>query len=132
MTADECLGPLHARAAEGLRLFNERKYFEAHEALEDAWREEPGRVRELYRGILQAAVVYLHITRLNYQGALKVYRRSQRWLRGWPEVCRGVRLGQLRRDLDLAVVEVQRLGPRRMEAFDLALLRPLEWSLESR
>jgi len=75
---DLCSAPLHPQAAEGLRLFNAGKYFEAHEALEDAWNAETGRVRELYRGILQIAVVYLHVTRGNYNGAVKVYGRSQR------------------------------------------------------
>src|ERR671924_1571204 len=62
---DSCNAPLHPRAAEGLRLFNAREYFEAHEALEDAWNAERGRIRDLYRGILQIAVVYLHVTRRN-------------------------------------------------------------------
>ena len=66
---DLCNSPLHRQAAEGLRLFNAGKYFEAHEALEDAWNAEKGKVRELYRGILQIAVVYLHVTRRNYRGA---------------------------------------------------------------
>ena len=44
---DSCNAPLHPRAAEGLRLFNAGKYFEAHEALEDAWNAEKGEVREL-------------------------------------------------------------------------------------
>ena len=86
--SDICQAPLHPQAAEGLRLFNAGEYFEAHEALEDAWNAETGRVRDLYRGILQIAVVYLHITRRNYNGAVKVYARSQRWVRDWPDVCR--------------------------------------------
>ncbi len=53
----------------GLELFNAREFFESHEALEDAWRAEPGPIRELYQGILQAAVSYLHITHQNYPGA---------------------------------------------------------------
>ena len=84
---DLCNAPLHPQAAEGLRLFNAGEYFEAHEALEDAWNAEPGKVRELYRGILQIAVVYLHITRGNYNGAVKVYARS---LKNTPNKTRAV------------------------------------------
>ena len=36
-----CNAPIHPQAAEGLRLFNTGEYFEAHEALEVAWLEEP-------------------------------------------------------------------------------------------
>ncbi len=125
----DCDGPLHPKAVEGLELFNSRRYFEAHEALEAAWREETSLIRELYRGILQAGVVYLHITRHNFAGAIEVYRRSQKWLTLWPEHCRGVTVGQLQRDLRRAVLEVQKLGPDRMAEFDLSLLKPVAYSL---
>jgi hypothetical protein len=122
---DDCLHALHPMAVEGMDLFNRGHYFEAHEALEAAWREETGPIRELYRGILQAAVVYLHISRGNYDGALKVYQRSLKWLIPWPEECRGVAVGQLRRDLKTVIDELRRLGPERIAAFDRALIKPV-------
>ena len=125
---DSCNAPLHPRAAEGLRLFNAGKYFEAHEALEDAWNAEKGEVRELYRGILQIAVVYLHITRRNYNGAIKVYARSQRWMQNWPEICRGIEVGKLRENAEAVITEVRRLGMEKISEFDNSMLRPVEWS----
>ena len=103
---DICNAPLHPQAAQGLRLFNAGHYFESHEALEDAWNAESGKVRDLYRGILQIAVTYLHVTRGNYNGAIKVYGRSLKWMQDWPEVCRGIRIGQLRRDAEAVINEV--------------------------
>lgn len=44
--------------------------------IEFAWRYEPGNDRQLYQGILQVAVVYLHIERGNYPGARKVIKRA--------------------------------------------------------
>jgi hypothetical protein len=126
MTTDPCRAELHPAAKEGLRLFNEGRYFEAHEALEEAWRAETESIREFYRGILQAAVVYLHITRNNYQGAVKVYERSRKWLRDWPDHCRGVNVKKLRQDLEQAIAEAQRLGPERLSSFDLSLLKRIE------
>lgn len=117
--------PLHPNALLGIRHFNKGEYFEAHEELETAWRAETDEIRDLYQGILQAGVTYLHITRGNYTGAVKVYRRSQRWLTKWPEICRGVDVGQLRRDLDAAIAEVRRLGPERLAEFDRSLLKPI-------
>ena len=124
-SSPDCEQPLHPKAIEGLDLFNRRSFFEAHESLEAAWREDATPIRELYRGILQAAVVYLHITRGNYPGALKVFQRSQKWLVPWPERCRGIEVGQLRRDLETAILQVQKLGPKRLSAFDPALLKPV-------
>ena len=125
--SDLCHAPLHPQAAEGLRLFNAGQYFEAHEALEDAWNEDQSKVRDLYRGILQIAVVYLHITRRNYNGAVKVYARSQRWVRDWPDVCRGIHVEELRRNAEAAINEVRRLGLERISEFDNSFLKPVRW-----
>ncbi len=125
---DTCNAPLHPQAAEGLRLFNAGHYFEAHEALEDAWNAERGRVRDLYRGILQIAVVYLHITRGNYAGAVKVYGRSQRWMKDWPDVCRGIQVQELRRNAATVMTEIQRLGREHIRDFDISSLKPISWT----
>ena len=125
---DLCNAPLHPQAAQGLRLFNAGHYFESHEALEDAWNAERGKVRDLYRGILQIAVTYLHVTRGNYNGAIKVYGRSQKWMQDWPEVCRGIRIGQLRRDAEAVINEVKRLGIENIRVFDRSLLKPVQWT----
>jgi len=122
-----CDAPLHPQAAEGLRLFNRGEYFEAHEALEDAWREETGKVRDLYRGILQVAVVYLHVRRGNTNGAIKVHARSRKWLKDWSPVCRGIDVEKLRADSEAVIREVKRLGMERMGEFDAALLKPVRW-----
>jgi predicted metal-dependent hydrolase len=125
LQSPDCEGPLHPKAIEGLELFNLGRYWEAHEALEAAWRAETSPVRELYRGVLQAGVVYLHITRRNYAGAMKVYQRSQKWLTLWPGTCRGIAIGQLQKDLQQAILEVQALGPDRLAEFNLSLLKPV-------
>ncbi len=126
----DCEGPLHPKAIEGLELFNQGKYWRAHEALEAAWREEQGSIRYLYQGILQAGVTYLHVSHFNYPGALKVYQRCMRWLEPWPEKCRGVEVGLLRRDLQAVIQEVNRLGPDNLNSFDLSLLKPVVYQIK--
>jgi predicted metal-dependent hydrolase len=127
MSAD-CVGPIHPAVIKCMQLFNAGEYWLAHEELEEAWNEENGAVRELYRAILQTAVVYLHITRTNYRGAIKVYGRVQKWITPWPDVCRGIEIGQLRRDLDTVMAEVKRLGPDRLAGFDRSLFKPVRWA----
>ena len=124
---DTCNAPLPPQAVEGFRLFNDGKYFEAHEALENAWNAEKGEIRNLYRGILQIAVVYLHITRGNYNGALKVYARSQKWLKDWSPICRGVHVDELRQNAENVINEVKRLGKAGIGQFDTALLKTIRW-----
>ncbi len=119
------MSSLHPRAIEGIHAFNDGDFFEAHELLEEAWLVEPGELRNLYRGILQAAVVYLHITRNNYEGAVKVYGRSQKWLAGWPDIVLGLDVTRLKTDLEAAIAEVQRLGPGQLDQFDKTFFKPL-------
>jgi len=125
---NSCNGEIHPKAIEGMYLFNLRKFFEAHEELEIAWNEEKSKVRDLYRGILQIAVTYLHITRGNYDGAIKVYKRSQRWLDGWNDVCRGINLKQFQADARNVMNEVERLGKERIGEFDIALFKAIQWT----
>jgi uncharacterized protein len=124
----DCQAPLHPRARAGLEYFNAREFFEAHEELEAAWRAESDPIRDLYRGILQVAVTYFHITRNNYEGAVVVYGRSQKWLTKWPEHCRGVNVARLRADLETVITEVRRLGPENLSKFDPRLFKEVEFT----
>lgn len=121
----DCDGPMHPRARQGILLFNQRNYFAAHEELEIAWRDESGRIRQLYQGILEAGVAYLHLERMNLAGAHKVFTRSMRWLREWPDMCRGMDIGQLRRDLEAIFAEASRLGPDRLHEIDRSFFKPI-------
>jgi uncharacterized protein len=123
-----CDGVLHQKAIEGMRLFNEGNFFDAHEELEIAWKEETGEVRDLYRGILQVAVTYLHITRGNYNGAVKVYERSLKWMQGWNDVCRGINVKKFRSDAEAVMREVERLGKGVIGNFDVSLFKPIHWN----
>lgn len=128
---DPCAEKLHPRAIEGLRLFNASEYFEAHEALELAWRQERGPIRELYRGILQVGVAYYHILRNNYRGACKMLQRCRPWLAPFPDRCRGINVEKLRRDSQAVEAELVRLGAERLSSLNRALLRPVEFTLET-
>lgn len=114
----ECEGSLHPDAQLGIERFNQRQFWFAHEALEDAWNAEADAIRDLYRGILQAAVVYYHLRKGNLRGAQKVYARSQKWLQGWDAVCRGVDVKKLRDDLDAALEKANALGVEKIADFD--------------
>ena len=128
VTSSDCVGSIHPAAIKGMQLFNAGKFWLAHEKLEEAWKEEKGAVRELYRAVLQTAVVYLHVTRDNYNGAVKVYGRVQKWIQPWPNVCRGIEIEQLRQDLEAVITEVMRLGPDRLADFDRSLFKPVRWT----
>ncbi len=71
----------------GIHEFNAGAFFEQHESLETAWRNEPGPIRHLYQGILQIGVAYYQIQRRNYIGAHKMFERAWQYLDALPDVC---------------------------------------------
>lgn len=89
--------PPSALAVEGFQAFNAGHYWEQHELLEGAWREESRPVRELYQGILQVGVALHQIEQGKWAGAIKLLRRGLNRLDWLPTVCMGVDLGAFRR-----------------------------------
>jgi predicted metal-dependent hydrolase len=125
--ATACQEPLSPAAVRGLELFNEGDYYEAHEVLEDAWNEDQGPGRDLYRAILQVAVAYLQIERGNYAGAVKMFLRSRQWFEPLPDVCRGIDLARLRADAAAVHEALIQLGPERIAEFDRTLFAPVRY-----
>lgn len=122
---NSCQGDLHPQAKIGIQLFNQGDYFKAHEALELAWRDEPGPVREVYRGILQIGVAYYHIQNENYAGAVKMFTRAKKWLAAYPPICRTVNLDQLKKDALTAERRLLELGSENLNQFERELLKPI-------
>lgn len=93
----EICSPFHR----GLGLFNTGDFFDAHEALEDAWRESPrGRpLRRHLQGMVQLAVAFHHQSRDNFTGARSVLDRALRNLIGADDSFPDLDLDRLRADL---------------------------------
>lgn len=122
-----CQEPLSELAIKGLDAFNQGGYFDSHEHLEDAWNEDSGPARELYRGVLQVAVAYLQIERDNYNGAVKMFMRARHWLEPLPDTCRGIDVARLKSDAETVHQTLLRLGPERLAEFDQSLFRPVHF-----
>ncbi len=121
-----CLETLPDLAASGIKKFNEGAFYACHDDLEEAWRQEPGSVRDLYRGLLQVAIAYYQIERGNYRGATKMLLRMRQWLSPMPPICQGVNVRQLLEDATAVQDAVTELGPSRISEFDFSLLKPVE------
>ena len=52
-----------------LKLFNNHKWYEAHDAFEDIWNVVDGDERQVIQGILQVAVSQFHLNTGNLNGA---------------------------------------------------------------
>jgi hypothetical protein len=60
--------------------FNSRHYFDCHETLEEIWHEEDGELREFYKGLIQLAAAFVHVSRGNAAGADRLLRTSMGYL----------------------------------------------------
>ena len=69
----------------GIDLFNQAKFFDAHEALEDVWRAAPAPEKKFYQGLIQAAVAFHHHSTGNHRGMRSVLERSIKNLTHAPE-----------------------------------------------
>lgn len=121
-----CLLPLHPKALDGIRLYNEGKYWYAHEALEDAWHAEPDPGRWLYQGILQAGFLYFHAKRGNAKGVFTMYERCRVWLWPWPDQYRSINVGKLKSDIELLVTSIVSLGHDHISELEPSLFTKIE------
>ena len=61
------------RYLQGIELFNEVEFFEAHDIWEELWADYQGPSRKFYQGLIQAAVCLHHFGNGNIRGAKKLY-----------------------------------------------------------
>jgi len=83
----------------GIELFNQARFFDAHEALEDAWRGALPEERLFLQGLTQVAVALHHHSTGNLVGARSVLERACRNLTECPDNFRDIDIAGLRRDL---------------------------------
>jgi hypothetical protein len=110
----------------GIEEFNRREFFECHEFLEDAWMEEPGRVRFLYQGILQVGVGFYHQQNGNWRGATGVLRSGIERLHEFEPETLGLDVAKLVRKSEQCLAELESLGRERVREFDAALIPKVE------
>jgi predicted metal-dependent hydrolase len=75
---------------QGIELFNEREFFEAHEVWEDIWHMAGGLKGEFYQGLIQCAVALEHYRRSNPRGVVSLYDSYRRHLKDVPDTFMGL------------------------------------------
>ncbi|NQS91989.1 MAG: DUF309 domain-containing protein [Chloroflexi bacterium] len=116
---------LNPEARKGIELFNQGNYIDAHEHLETAWMETVSPERDLYQGILQIGLAYYQITRGNYRGALKMFKRGQRNLGSLEDLMLGIQIAQLRDNAKIIEDELRQLGPENIKNIDHTQFQPV-------
>jgi uncharacterized protein len=101
---------------QGLALIRAEEYFEAHEQLEDEWRDARGPERDFLQGLVHVAVAWHHAGRGNRPGCERQLEKAARRLGPYRPAHRGV-------DVDVVLEDVER-AQAIVAAGSLLLSRP--------
>jgi predicted metal-dependent hydrolase len=83
----------------GIRLFNAREFYDAHEVWEDVWRESQGPEKRFLQGLIQVAVAFHHHSTGNVAGACSLLERGSKNLAACPPEFGGIRANALLKSL---------------------------------
>jgi len=84
-----------AEYPEFIRLFNQEKFFEAHEILELRWRQEQGQARDYYQGLIQIAAVFVHLQKGTPDGGMQLLKTASKYLEKYTPLFMGLNLEKL-------------------------------------
>jgi predicted metal-dependent hydrolase len=93
--------------ARGLELIRAGDYFEAHEELEDEWREAPEAERDFLQGLVHVSVAWLHAGRGNRPGCERQLAKAARRLDSYRPAHRGVDVASVLDDVAAAQARVE-------------------------
>jgi uncharacterized protein len=68
----------------GIRHFNAREFWEAHEAWETIWLAAESNIEQFLQGLIQVAAAYHHIQRGTYRGAIRLIDAGLKRLEPFP------------------------------------------------
>ena len=90
------------RFLKGLHLFNEGEYFECHEVIEDLWLQTPTTdpMRDLYKGVIQAAAAVYQHQRGVLTGALGLRRSAVGYLEEYRPRALGLNVSKMIEDVN--------------------------------
>lgn len=88
--------------ADGLEHARAGRYFEAHEAFEDAWRAADADERDFFQGLVHVTVAWYQAGRGNRVGCERQLEKASRRLAAFAPEHRGVDVGSVLAQVDAA------------------------------
>ena len=96
---------------DGIRLFNDHEFFEAHEAWEDVWHHVVGVKHGFYQGLIQCAVALEHYRRSNPRGVVSLARTYPPKFRDVPPIFMGLEVARFLQDMAEVLCPVTQANP---------------------
>ena len=109
---DEVVSSVAEALDEAASLFDQQRFFEAHEFLEYVWKSDEiaARDRDFWKGVTQVAVGCCHIQRGNAKGAITLLERATTYMAPYPTEYGGVAADALAAGALKLAKEVRELG----------------------
>ena len=85
--------------SDGLRAYEEKKFFEAHELWEELWSEYYLADRTLIQGLIQLTVSFVHLGNGNLNGAKSLLNKSAEKFSSFSGVHRGINIDNLKKQI---------------------------------
>jgi len=99
---------IRERFLEGIKKFNEKKFYDAHDILEDVWFAVRGKDRSFYQGLIHLAVGFHHIAdKKNSLGANLQLRKGLAKLSEYEPEYEGVELTALLKKIQKCIMALK-------------------------
>ncbi|MEX0736237.1 MAG: DUF309 domain-containing protein [Bacteroidota bacterium] len=95
------------RFHQGIREFNRRFFFEAHDILEDLWHEYREDDRLFLQGLIQVAVGCYHLESGNWKGANSQFSKAIAKITPYEPIHQGLVVDELLRDIRRCLIHVE-------------------------
>lgn len=118
--------PYDERYLKGIKLFNQRLFFECHEIWEDLWIEINSEPKQFYQGLIKAAVALHHFRRGNASGARTLYYSCLDLLEPYRPLYHGMDLDRLCSEMERCFAEVLERADASWDETLIPNLTPLE------
>ena len=90
-----------------LNLFNNQKWYEAHDAFEDIWNTLDGDERQVVQGIIQVSVSQFHLSKGNHNGATILLGEGYGRIKNRTNINLGIDLETLCKCLEKILIKLQ-------------------------
>jgi predicted metal-dependent hydrolase len=110
----------------GIELYNGGSYFEAHEAWEEVWLDAENSEREFYQGLIQITAAFVHVTRNEYPGSVRLLDAGISKLARYGVRKEGIELAAFVDGARRARESLLGLGESRLREFDRGLIPRIE------
>jgi len=92
---------------EGVKLFNENEYFQAHDFFEELWLDSTGTEKIFLQALIQYSVAHFHLISGNVKGAKSLLNKCENKLAELPPEYCFVNLKELKRQIKILFNKIE-------------------------